>query len=95
MILLKDPPKSYDSVAHSSQYLQIATESEGEPKDKKVTYMSEIDQLKRKEIWEDFLMKGSVKYVRGAKLRTETTTQDSKISQAVGRSSSTKEVNGK
>lgn len=56
--------------------------------------MSEMDQLKRKEVWEDFLMKGSVKHVRGAKLRTETTAQESKITQVVGHSSSTKEVNG-
>lgn len=39
-------------------------------------------------------MKGSVKHVRGAKLRTETTAQESKITQVVGHSSSTKEVNG-
>lgn len=41
--------------------------------------MHEIDQVKKKEAWEDYLMKGSVRHVRGAKLRNERTAQKSQI----------------
>lgn len=40
-------------------------------------------------------MKGSVRYVKEAKLRNERTAQDSKINKVIGHFSSTEEVNGK
>jgi len=57
--------------------------------------MSETDQVKRRKVWEDYIMEGSVRYVRGATLRNERTGHDSKINKVIGHCSSTEEVNGK